>query len=46
MESAGAKVLDGDSWVMPVGDVRVGIAGTPGFGGGFRGASCSEFGSR
>jgi Icc-related predicted phosphoesterase len=44
MESAGARVLDGDSFVMPVGDVRVGIAGTPGFGGGFRGASCSEFG--
>jgi Icc-related predicted phosphoesterase len=44
MESAGATVLDGDSVVVPVGDVRVGIAGTPGFGGGFRGASCSEFG--
>ena len=44
MESAGATVLDGDSVVLPVGDVRVGIAGTPGFGGGFRGASCSEFG--
>jgi Icc-related predicted phosphoesterase len=44
MESAGATVLDGDSVVLSVGDVRVGIAGTPGFGGGFRGASCSEFG--
>ena len=44
MESAGATVLDGDSIVLDVGDVRVGIAGTPGFGGGFRGASCSEFG--
>ena len=44
MESAGATVLDGDAVVVPVGDVCVGIAGTPGFGGGFRGASCSEFG--
>jgi Icc-related predicted phosphoesterase len=44
MESAGATVLDGDSVVVEVGDLKVGIAGTPGFGGGFRGASCSEFG--
>lgn len=44
MESAGATVLDGGSVAIKVGDVRVGIAGTPGFGGGFRGASCSEFG--
>jgi Icc-related predicted phosphoesterase len=44
MESAGAIVLDGDAVVVEVGDARVGIAGTPGFGGGFRGASCSEFG--
>jgi Icc-related predicted phosphoesterase len=44
MESAGATVLDGDSTVVDIGGVRVGIAGTPGFGGGFRGASCSEFG--
>jgi len=44
MESAGATVLDGGSVVIEVADLRVGIAGTPGFGGGFRGASCSEFG--
>jgi Icc-related predicted phosphoesterase len=44
MEGAGATVLDGESAVVQVGDVAVGIAGTPGFGGGFRGASCSEFG--
>jgi Icc-related predicted phosphoesterase len=43
-EAAGATVLDGDATVVEVGAVRVGIAGTPGFGGGFRGASCSEFG--
>jgi Icc-related predicted phosphoesterase len=44
MESAGATVLDGESVVVECDGVRVGIAGTPGFGGGFRGASCSEFG--
>ena len=44
MESAGATVLDGGSVDVELGGVRVGIAGTPGFGGGFRGASCSEFG--
>ena len=37
-------MLDGDSATIEVGDVRVGVAGTPGFGGGFQGASCSEFG--
>jgi Icc-related predicted phosphoesterase len=41
---AGATVLDGDAATIDVGDVTVGIAGTPGFGGGFQGASCSEFG--
>jgi Icc-related predicted phosphoesterase len=41
---AGVTVLDGDSATIEVGDVSVGIAGTPGFGGGFPGASCSEFG--
>jgi len=42
--NAGATVLDGGSATIDVGDVRVGVAGTPGFGGGFQGASCSEFG--
>jgi Icc-related predicted phosphoesterase len=41
---AGATVLDGNATTLEVGDVSVGIAGTPGFGGGFQGASCSEFG--
>jgi Icc-related predicted phosphoesterase len=41
---AGVTVLDGDSVTVQVGDVSVGVAGTPGFGGGFPGASCSEFG--
>lgn len=44
IEDAGVIVLDGDSTVVAVDGVRVGVAGTPGFGGGFRGASCSEFG--
>jgi Icc-related predicted phosphoesterase len=44
IEASGATVLDGDSTTIEVGDVRVGVAGTPGFGGGFQGASCSEFG--
>lgn len=44
MTAAGARVLDGDAAVVSVDGVRVGVAGTPGFGGGFRGASGSEFG--
>ena len=44
MQAAGATVLDGDSVVVDVGGVRIGVAGVPGFGGGFRGASASEFG--
>jgi len=44
IEASGATVLDGGSATIEVGDVRVGVAGTPGFGGGFQGASCSEFG--
>ena len=33
-----------DRRVVRQGDADVGVAGTPGFGGGFPGASCSEFG--
>ena len=44
MTAAGVTVLDGDSTIIEVGSSRVGIAGTPGFGGGFEGASCAEFG--
>jgi Icc-related predicted phosphoesterase len=44
VEAAGVTVLDGEAVTIDLGDVRVGVAGTPGFGGGFRGASCSEFG--
>jgi Icc-related predicted phosphoesterase len=41
---AGVHVLDGTATVVDVDGVSVGIAGTKGFGGGFPGASGSEFG--
>ncbi len=44
LRDAGATVLEGESTVVPVGDARVGVAGTKGFGGGFVGASAGEFG--
>ena len=44
LREAGAEVLEGGSAVVRVGDVRVGVAGTKGFGGGFVGASAGEFG--
>ncbi len=44
LEQTGVRVLDGTATTVDVDGVRVGVAGTPGFGGGFRGASASEFG--
>lgn len=44
LERAGVHVLDGSATVVDVDGVSVGIAGTKGFGGGFPGASGSEFG--
>jgi Icc-related predicted phosphoesterase len=44
LEGAGVRVLEGDSVTMDIAGVRVGIAGTKGFGGGFRGAHGSDFG--
>lgn len=44
LREAGAEVLEGESTVVRVGDARVGVAGTKGFGGGFVGASAGEFG--
>ena len=41
---AGVRVLEGEAVVVNVDGVRVGIAGTKGFGGGFRGAHGSDFG--
>jgi Icc-related predicted phosphoesterase len=44
LEAAGIQVLEGDGTVIAVNGATVGIAGTKGFGGGFAGASGSEFG--
>ena len=44
MEAGGVTVLEGSSTVIRVGERRLGIAGTKGFGGGFAGACGSEFG--
>ncbi|HEV3400356.1 MAG TPA: metallophosphoesterase family protein, partial [Acidimicrobiales bacterium] len=44
MEEAGVVVLEGESAVVDVGGVGVGVAGAKGFGGGFPGACASEFG--
>jgi Icc-related predicted phosphoesterase len=44
IEAADVVVLDGEGIVLEIGGLRVGIAGTKGFGGGFAGASGSEFG--
>ncbi|MFE7767198.1 metallophosphoesterase [Streptomyces sp. NPDC057438] len=44
LREAGVTVLEGESTVVRVDGVRVGVAGTKGFGGGFAGRSGSEFG--
>ena len=44
LEDAGVRVLEGDATVVEVGPVRVGVAGTKGFGGGFVGACGTAFG--
>lgn len=44
LEGIGVHVLDGSATIVDVDGVSVGIAGTKGFGGGFPGASGSEFG--
>lgn len=38
------RTLEGDSIVLPIQGIRVGIMGLKGFGGGFGGACCTEFG--
>jgi Icc-related predicted phosphoesterase len=40
----GVQVLEGDGLALEVGGARVGVAGVKGFGGGFAGASVTEFG--
>lgn len=44
LREAGARVLEGQSTVVGNGDVRIGVAGTKGFGGGFVGRCAGEFG--
>jgi len=44
LEAAGVRVLEGEGITLDVNGVRLGIAGTKGFGGGFRGAHGSDFG--
>ena len=44
--AAGITVLDRSGTVVEVGDERIGIAGAIGFGGGFDGATASDFGER
>jgi Icc-related predicted phosphoesterase len=44
LEGAGVKVLEGEAVTVDVDGTRIGIAGTKGFGGGFRGAHGTDFG--
>lgn len=44
MEEAGVRVLEGEAALLDVGDTTVAVAGTKGFGGGFPGASATDFG--
>jgi len=44
LEKGGITVLDRESTVVEIGGCRVGVAGAKGFGGGFIGASVTEFG--
>ena len=44
LESADVKVLEGEAVAVDIDGTRVGIAGTKGFGGGFRGAHGTDFG--
>ena len=44
MTASGVRMLEGDAAVLDVGGVTLGVAGVKGFGGGFVGASASEFG--
>ncbi|WP_199433043.1 metallophosphoesterase family protein [Qaidamihabitans albus] len=44
LTDAGIQVLEGDGVVLPVGGLRLGVAGVKGFGGGFAGKCGSNFG--
>ena len=44
LEDARVRVLEGEAATIDIDGARIGIAGTKGFGGGFRGAQGSDFG--
>jgi Icc-related predicted phosphoesterase len=44
MEDGGVRILEGSNHVINVDGIKLGIAGTKGFGGGFAGAHASDFG--
>jgi Icc-related predicted phosphoesterase len=44
LEGAGVTVLEGSGCTLEVAGCRVGVAGVKGFGGGFPGSSCADFG--
>lgn len=44
LEDGGITVLEGEATVLDTPSGRLGIAGTVGFGGGFPGATCADFG--
>ena len=44
LEGAGVSVLEGTACTLEVAGTRLGIAGVKGFGGGFPGSSCADFG--
>ena len=44
LEQAGVTVLEGTGCTIEVAGTRVGVAGVKGFGGGFPGSSCADFG--
>ncbi len=44
LEAVGVTVLEGSGCTLEVAGTRVGVAGVKGFGGGFPGASCADFG--
>jgi Icc-related predicted phosphoesterase len=46
LEDVGVRVLEGESTVVELAGGLVGVAGTIGFGGGFPGATCADFGER
>jgi Icc-related predicted phosphoesterase len=46
LEAIGATVLEGTATTLELDGCRVGVAGTIGFGGGFAGATCADFGEQ